>query len=86
MTTPKEACINSIDDVAQILLEHPTLNINALRAWSDATKKPVRLRTLRSGHYGSYSAIIPRLRYLKENGFITQQNGAITATSKRFTK
>lgn len=32
------------------------------------------------------TALIPRLRYLKEMGFITQQNGAITATSKRFTK
>jgi len=77
-------CIKSIDDVAQILLEHPPLSINALKAWSDATKKPVRLRTLRSGHYGSYSVIIPRLRYLKDMGFITQQNGTVTATSKRF--
>ena len=71
----------AIDVVTGILQAHPELNLNALRVWRDAQTAPISLRELRSGAYGSYSVLIPRIRYMRTHGFLTMTHGHIRATS-----
>ena len=72
----------AINTVPEILNIHPELLVAALRVWSDASQAPVTLADLREGHYGSYSALHPRIKYLVGNGYLTRSDGAVRATSK----
>ena len=74
---------DAIKKVVAILAVHPALNLAALRVWSDAAEHPTPPAFLRSGFYGSYSALYPRIKYLKANGFLEQRGGYLRATDKK---